>query len=123
MRKLLSGVFLWFVVYLLDRGLNATPMELEMHDDANPSHRDTDVQRSPNQEETRMRKELPTWLCVVIFLCGLWFITSLLGCQARRVIIPPEPTIVIAPIVHNNLDFLYFAIAERGELEAWFCML
>lgn len=26
------------------------------------------------------------------------------------------------PIVENALDFLYFAIAERAQLEAWFCL-
>lgn len=26
------------------------------------------------------------------------------------------------PLADNALDFLYFAIAERGRLEAWFCL-
>ena len=86
----------------------------------------TAIDRSftPTSEET-MKKETPTWVWVVIFLVGLSILMPLASCsQGRPVTVPkPEPVVVISPTVHNNLDFLYFAIAERGGLEAWFCML
>ena len=125
LKDLLLGLLMVIVATYIDRRFHAPTVELEMHDDANPSHRGTTHELLPDKETTMQKREIPTWLCVVIFLVGLYLITSLLGCSPRRVESTPAPTpiIVVAPIVHNNLDFLYFAIADRGGLEAWFCML
>ena len=69
------------------------------------------------------KKELPEWAYVVIFLIGLAIIVPLTSCTPRRLVSQPSPVVVVSPIVQNNLDFLYFAIADRGGLEAWFCMI
>ena len=126
LKDLLLGLLMVIVATYIDRRFCAAPVELEMHDDADPSHRGNDNQLQPHQEETMQRKsELPDWAWVVIFLIGLAIVVPLTSCSPRRVVSTPAPTpiIVVAPIVHNNLDFLYFAIADRGGLEAWFCML
>lgn len=35
---------------------------------------------------------------------------------------PMRRQFVVAPLAENALDFLYFAIAQRAGLEAWFCL-
>lgn len=124
LKNLLSGLFLLWIVYFLDRSFDAPEMELEEHSGANPSS-GSDTHEPLLGKENAMRKELPTWAWVVFFLIALIPIFAIFGCAGRVVREEPipQPVIVVAPIVQNNLDFLYFAIAERGGLEAWFCML
>lgn len=59
------------------------------------------------------------WLIAALGILAL----NLLGCARPRTALTPSPTVVVAPIVQNNLDFLFFSIADRGGLEAWFCLV
>lgn len=53
----------------------------------------------------------------------LYGLVALIGCAS----LSPRPEserqhFITSPIVDNALDFLYFAVAERARLEAWFCL-
>lgn len=54
---------------------------------------------------------------------ALSVVVALIACAS----LPQQPPslrrqFMTTPIVDNALDFLYVAIAERGGLEAWFCL-
>lgn len=54
---------------------------------------------------------------------GLVGLMAVVACAS----LSPRPVgerhhVVVLPLADNALDFLYFAIAERAKLEAWFCL-
>ena len=78
---------------------------------------DLDLQEKPMKDI----KKVLGWIGVVV---GVIIMASLLACNKKVETAPiMRNQIVMSTLVHNNLDFLYFAIADRGGLEAWFCMV
>lgn len=66
------------------------------------------------------KQYLKWWIIAALVIAVL----NMVGCAKPRIEspAPKDGVVVVAPVVENNLDFLYFAIAERGKLEAWFCL-
>lgn len=58
---------------------------------------------------------------VPVKLLSLAFLT-LIACASIQHPQSERRHFITTPIVENALDFLYFAIAERAGLEAWFCL-
>ena len=124
--NLLSGVLLVVVVYFLDRSLDAARHTAfhEGEDGATRGHLAPRHQRTSHREARTMRKAFMWYVNMAMLIVFLAMLTCTTGCTPRRSTVQPEPAgIVLSPLVQNNLDFLYFAIAEKGGLEASFCML
>lgn len=54
----------------------------------------------------------------LIFLASL----AILACASVPTKSRTHYEVAVLPLADNALDFLYYAIAERGRLEAWFCL-
>lgn len=71
----------------------------------------------------RELKKVMQWLGIAALIIVL---ANMLGGCMRIEAQPkpePQPSVVITSVAQNHLDFFYFAIAERGKLEASFCMV
>lgn len=128
-KNLLVGIALVLLAIIIDRGIqnatrHATNSEGEAGTPAGTSR--PRGKRLSHLKEATMRRAFMWYVNAALLIVFAALLScSITGCApVRRDAIQPEPAgIVLTPVVQNNLDFLFFAIADKGGLEASFCML
>lgn len=129
LKGLALGLLMCLIVYFIDRGIENAAKHAAIPKGEAGASAGTPRPRNkllPHLKEATMRRAFMWYVNAALLIVFAALLScSITGCApVRRDAIQPEPAgIVLTPVVQNNLDFLFFAIADKGELEASFCML